>query len=264
MKKNQNQCNQANLWFLHQLRVLVGWGFRLSKRLHQHTDTTPFAVVPMPNSAKPLVVMIHGYQGNPGEFHHLTAALHQALGAYFDFTVVDTLDSGNDPSPDENCLRITAFLAEKQLDSRELYLIAHSMGGLSARRFPHLFPEMVVKAMALIATPNGGVHSWNLLPIHWLRSATFDERINRHCPALPATRYLLVCGTKGSNFLEGKPNDRVVGLWSVMRFQECNEAQADVETRIYPHDHWELLRSDRVADDIAAFLLNAYRNKHGV
>lgn len=203
--------------------------------------------------------MIHGFQGNPSEFAYLQTALRQALGEYFDFTIIDNLDPGNDPSPDENCRRIADYLAAHHLTTRELYLIGHSMGGLVARRFPYLTDDAAVKAMVLIATPNGGVNSWNLLPIHWLRSNGFQERINLTCPADPDIRYLLVGGTKGKNFLEGQINDGVVGLWSVLRFIECNARSAEVLLRTYPHDHWGLLRSKRVAHDVAAFLLDAYR-----
>lgn len=247
---------------LQSLRRLVGWGFRTTARFRHRScpedaDVTP----PSPHSAKPLIVMIHGFQGDPAEFCQLHAYLRHALGEQFDFAVIDNLDPGMDPSPDENCLRIAAYLFDHGLESRELYLIGHSMGGLVARRFPQLAEKAVVKAMVLVATPNGGVNGWNLLPIHWLRSKGFHDRINTNCPANPSIRYFLVGGTRGANFLEGQLNDGVVGLWSVLRFIECNESHAAVNVHTYPCDHWGLLRSKPVAHDIAEFLRDALNSQ---
>jgi len=60
------------------------------------------------------------------------------------------------------------------------------------------------------------------------------------------------------NLLEGQLNDGVVGLWSVMRFAECNTAGAEVKVTTYPNDHWSLLRNKQVAQDIATFLQEVY------
>ncbi len=242
------------------LRSLVGWGFRVARRMKGHrSEATVLDAVPASESDKPLVVMIHGFQGNPGEFLYLHAALRHALGSYFDFAVVDTLDPGNDPSPDENCRRIADYLEEHHLAARELYLIGHSMGGVVARCYPHLFHEAVVKAIVLIATPNGGVNSWNLFPIHWLALRGISPA--HQCPLSGEPRYPLPAGGRHQRrqFPRGRVNDGVVGLWSVMRFNECNTVNADVSLHTYPHDHWGLLHSNSVATDIAAFLLDCYR-----
>lgn len=240
------------------LRSLVGWGFRLTAR-HRH-NTCPDLIVkqPPPGTDKPVIVMLHGFQGVPAEFCHLHAYLVHTLGEYFDFALVDTLDPSADLSPDENVQRLEEYLVAHNLKSRELYIIGHSMGGLVARRFPHLVQDQVVRAIILVATPNGGVNGWNLLPIHWLRSRGFHERVNLCAPAQAHINYMLLAGTKGGNFLEGQLNDSVVGLWSVMHFAECNAAQAEVETHIYPLDHWGLLRNKHVAHDIEAFLRTVY------
>ena len=106
----------------------------------------------------------------------------------------------------------------------------------------------------LIGTPNGGVNWWNVLPIHWVRSLGFDERFNQRFPAQRHIRYQLITGTRGANYVEGIPNDGVVGLRSATRLTAFAEPGTLVETRRYPLNHWALLENAQVAADIEAFL----------
>ena len=234
------------------LRATVGLGFRLLARLQ--LSPPPVVCAPPGADGKPLVVMLHGYQGSAAEFGALYHYLYDAIGDRFDFVLVDTLDPSMGLSPEENARRVADYLAERGLSSRTLYLIGHSAGGLIARCFSHLPDAPPIRAMVLIATSNGGINLWNLLPIHWMRTAGFDARFNARYPARPPTRYLLIAGTRGNNLPEGQPNDRVVGQWSVRRFLQFADPNTHLRTVDYPLDHWALLRSSEVAEEIRRFV----------
>ena len=232
------------------LLTLIGWGFKATAKLrHPRTETD---AIPLPaQSDKPVIVFIHGYQGAVSEFAELYHRLHTALGDRFDFAAVDTLDPTMDGSPDENARRVVEYLAEHHLASRDIYLICHSLGGLIARRITHLPDSPPIRAIVMLATPNGGINSWNLLPIHWMRSHGFTERFASRYPAIRPIRYLVLAGTKGANLLEGFPNDGVVSLQSALALN----GDAEIETKTYPLDHWGLLKDEQVVGDIEEFLV---------
>ena len=210
---------------------------------------------PPASGNKPLVVMLHGYAGGVGEFRDLYARLRLAVGDLFDFALVDTLDPEMAVSPEAHLWRVDAYLDAHRLTTRELYFLCYSLSGLIARRYAYLADVLPrVRALVLLATPNGGINWWNVLPLHWMRSHGFDARFNARFPAQRHIRYQLLAGTAGANWVEGVPNDGVVGLRSVLRLTEFAEPGAIVQAHQYPLNHWELLRDPQVAADIAAFL----------
>jgi len=246
--------DSKNTQWAQRCRALVGWLFRASATLRHSHGETPATPTPAGGTEKPLIVLVHGYEGSVSEFRALIACLQPALGDRFDFALVDTLDPSMGLAPEENAARIDEYLTAHSLQSRDLYFICHSLGGLIARCYSHRGNAASrVRALTMIATPNGGINWWNILPIHWMRSAGFTERFNAIYPALSAIRYQLLVGTKGANLVEGAPNDGVVGRWSVEAFLGCGDHCTAVMTRCYPLDHWALLRDPQVAADIAAF-----------
>ncbi|MHB9130726.1 MAG: alpha/beta fold hydrolase [Armatimonadota bacterium] len=240
----------ANQGIAGSLRALIGWGFNATAKL-RHPRTEDGAIPPPAASDKPLIVFVHGYQGAVCEFAEIHRRLYAALGNRFDFAAVDTLDPTMDGSPDENARRVVEYLAAFNLASRDIYLICHSLGGLIARRVTHLPNAPTIRAIVMLATPNAGIRSWNLLPIHWMRSRGFEQRFTSHYPALRPIRYLVLAGTRGTNLLEGSPNDGVVSLKSALTLN----GEAEIETHTYLLDHWGLLRDEQVVKDIEEFLI---------
>jgi pimeloyl-ACP methyl ester carboxylesterase len=235
------------------LRRIVGWGFRVtSKARHRNWKDSDEFPLPAP-SGKPLLLFIHGYEGAPREFHFLFDILGKTLGERCDLAVVNGLDPSMGLSPDENARRVDAFLTEHGLRDRPLYLIGHSLGGIIARRYACWEEPPDVRALILIASPNGGVNIWNLLPIHWMRSHGFQARFNDRYPP-PNIPIQLLAGTRGANLFEGFPNDGTVGRRSVARLAELLGENARVEMRSYPLTHTGLLSNAQVAEDIVSFL----------
>lgn len=191
--------------------------------------------------------MVHGFEGCPGELAPLYTALQASLGSSCDLAVVDTLDPGMGDTPEENAAALDTYLTTHGLHGRPLFFIGHSLGGLIIRCYlarvisgPH--PNVTVRGVVMLGTPNGGVQAWNLLPIHWMRAATFAERFNAVYP-LPA-------GTRGRNLLEARPNDGVVSLHSAQQL-----TGEHVTLRTYPLDHWELLADGAVTEDVVRFIM---------
>lgn len=236
------------------LRRIVGWVFRVtSKARHSSWRDSDDFPLPAP-SGKPLLLFVHGYEGAPREFHFLFETLGKALGGQFDLAVVDGLDPSMGLTPDDSARRVEDFLTEHGLRDRPLYLIGHSLGGIVARRFACWDNPPDVRAIVMIASPNGGVNIWNLLPIHWMRSRGFQISFNDRYPPPAGLPVQLFAGTRGANLFEGFPNDGTVGRWSVARLVELLGDHAPVEMHTYPLSHTGLLCDDRVAGDITAFL----------
>ena len=236
-------------------RAIVGWAFKASATLRHPREAAPAAVAaPAADSARPVILLVHGYEGSTGEFAPLYDRLQSALGTRFDLALVDTLDPSMGMAPEENVARIDDYLQRHALQTRELYFVCHSLGGLIGRCYTHQGQAAArVRGLVMIATPNGGINWWNVLPIHWMRSAGFAERFNAAYPVRGDIAYQLLLGTRGANVMEGLPNDGVVGRWSVEEFAACTADPARITLHSYPLDHWALLNDPRVAEDITGF-----------
>jgi len=242
---------------------LVGYLSRVTTQFYLHA---PLATryPPPGEGSKPLIVMLHGYAGTVGEFDYLYHHLRRTVGEVFDFGLVDLLDPEMRDAPEAHLWRLDAYLEAYRLTTRDLYFLCYSLSGLIARCYTHRGNAAArVRALTMIATPNGGINWWNLLPIHWMRSAGFHTRFNAVYPALSTIRYQLLAGTKGANLVEGLPNDGVVGRWSVETLLDCADQDAAIVTCCYPLDHWALLRDPRVAADIAAFFQRVWAGQPG-
>jgi pimeloyl-ACP methyl ester carboxylesterase len=232
-------------------RAAIQWGFRCLQRI---PPPSPQVLPPLRTSATPLVVLLHGFAGAPREMLPLGMALSEAYGAALDVVNIACLDPDMGVTPDDTAARLVQFLAAQHLLTRPLCVIGHSMGGLVARRLAHWPGIPDLRGVVLIATPNAGLHWWNALPIHWTRSVGFHERFNRLFPARAPVRYQLLVGTHGGNFVEGSPNDGVVGAWSASHLASCPAEPAALAVHAYPLDHWELLIAPRPTADIVAFV----------
>ena len=245
-------------------RALVGWLFRATATMRHARVDTPRVPAYAAGAEKPLIVLLHGYQGSVNEFYSLVDYWRDSLGNTFDFALVDTLDPEMGLTPEENAARIDDYLACHHLQARDIYFVCHSLGGLIARCYTHRGAcAAQVRALSMIATPNGGVNWWNVLPIHWMRSSGFSARFNAIYPMQESIRCQLLVGTKGVNLVEGMPNDGVVGRWSVEEFLACADKCAQVDVHDYPLDHWALLRDPHVATDIAAFFQQVQAEQPG-
>ncbi|MHB9023768.1 MAG: alpha/beta hydrolase [Armatimonadota bacterium] len=239
---------------VYTLRRLIGWGFRVTTKVrHRNWRGSDDFPLPAP-SDKPLILFVHGYEGAPREFHFLYEALGKAFRERCDLAVVDGLDPTMGLSADGNAHRVDEFFTEHGLRDRPVYIIGHSMGGIIARRYACRDEVKDIRAFVMIATPNGGINLWNLLPIHWMRSRGFQARFNDCYPPPPGIPVLLIAGTRGIYPFEGYPNDGTVGCWSVDRLKDLLSNGSHIERLSYPLSHTGLLRDERVAADIAAFI----------
>jgi len=203
------------------------------------------------------VLLLPGYYGQLDEFTWFYPALQQALGATCTVAVVDTLDPELGTTPEEPVDQLVDYLTRHGAVGRPLYLVGHSLGGIVARCFTHHPTGAAVRGVVMLGSPNGGVNIWNLLPIHWMRSRGFAARINARFPLTPGIRYLAIAGTKGHDAIEGFPNDRVVGAWSVLHLAQLARPDITHEEHRLPLDHWELLRDPTVRDLVVSFITAA-------
>jgi pimeloyl-ACP methyl ester carboxylesterase len=143
------------------------------------------------------------------------------------------------------CLPLTAAatslyeqLKEKQINGPAVY-IGHSWGGLLIRKLAEDYPELKIKKMILIGTPNNG---YRMAP-RWLFSIPITERSSQ----IPL---FLVAGNKGVPrwYLRG-PNDGTVEVASVL-------AANAKEYRIFTSDHVELIKSEKVVQQIRVWIEN--------
>ena len=127
-------------------------------------------------------------------------------------------------------------LKEKEINGPAVY-IGHSWGGLLIRKLAEDYPEVQIKKIILIGTPNNGY--W--MAPRWLFSIPITER-SKHIPLF------LVAGNKGAPrwYLRG-PNDGTVEVASVL------SANAK-ECRIFSSDHVELIKSEEVVQQIRVWI----------
>ncbi len=228
------------------IRVIIDFFARQVSRYFTGKHPMP----PLPASTgKPLFLFLHGYGGSTRNFYWLYQRLQPEIGAQYDFAWL-AMDPGMGMVPEDNAHEVVAFLQQYGVGERDIHIMGHSAGGLVARCYMHLPGAGNVRSLIMTGTPNGGVNCYNLLPVHWLRSAGFDKRFNTPYPPRPEVRHLLLTGRKGNNALEGYPNDNVVGRWSSLELPP----ELPLEHHDFPVNHWEIVEDEGVALAILAFL----------
>ncbi len=140
-------------------------------------------------------------------------------------------------------------LKEKGLSNNELTVIAYSWGGLIIRRISEDYPEIKIKKIILVGTPNGG---YSIAP-RWFWRMFYGKMPDRK----RKSKYPLfvIAGDKGRErwFLKGS-NDGAVELSSVLAV----EAK---EVRIFPLSHVQLVRDKSVVEQIQLWKEEKYEKE---
>lgn len=219
----------------------------------------PGAAAPDPDAELHRVIFIHGFRGSPRLFDRFYLAGLKLLPPNCELYIVRGLPgfmgAMEKEGPDKVVAAFERWLDDNGITRENLHLVAHSMGGLMARRFTARHPE-AVRQVFLLGSPNGGVQMLNgLNPAGWCTPAGIDA-FNADTPPTPGVRWYLLAGDRyrdgtGGALLESFPNDGVVSVESVLRFAElCGDSVA-VESAVMPlsHPNWNwgenLLESPR-------------------
>lgn len=207
------------------------------------------------------VLFIHGWQGLVRDFSHYYPIAVESLPAHCEVYIVSGLDrtmgalsESNEKIVDE----IELFMASNDIPLENLHLVAHSMGGLAARRFVTRHPGAVRQAF-LVGTPSGGVRAFHGANLSgWCTPAEIAE-FNEANPPDPKVQWFVIAGNHyrdpGSGaFWEGVPNDGLIATASVKHFVELCGDSIPVTWRVgnFTHPDWNwganLLRSEKVVN----------------
>jgi len=132
-------------------QVVFSWGNTQDSRYGLSIDAS------WPKSAieQPLVVIVHGYSSEAGEFDTLRGRLREGgfATAVFDYP--------NDAAVEFSARQFAAALQhfQRQYPDRQVSLVAHSMGGLVSRLViedPDIAGPGIVDQLIMVATPNHG------------------------------------------------------------------------------------------------------------
>ena len=207
------------------------------------------------------VLFIHGWQGLEKDFSHYYAEAVRRLPAHCEVYIVTGLsrtmgglDENNEAVVDE----IEIFLASQNIPLENLYLVAHSMGGLAARRFVTRHPG-AARQVFLLGTPSGGVRAFFGVNLGGWCTPEGIEEFNAANPPDPDVDWFVIAGAHydepmSGAFWEGIPNDGLIATESVMHFVELCGDSVNVTWRVgnFTHPDWNwganLLRSERVVD----------------
>lgn len=210
--------------------------------------------------AKTPVLLVHGAGGYPREWEHIVAGLDQRRfqPLIFQYPSGMRLQAVVDG--------LTDMLEElhDRVGFRDLAVVAHSMGGLVARRAVSRDAAASwtgkVRLLVTIATPWQGLEAARrgagapFKVASWIDLASGSEflRSVRSAPLPPRTTSALLFGfLRGRSFLSDESSDRTVPLRSVLDA----EAQAEATlVRGYDEDHNSILTSDAVLAQLRALL----------
>ena len=139
---------------------------------------------------------------------------------------------------------LEAWLDDQAIPLENLHIVAHSMGGLLARRFVTEHPG-AARQVFLLGTPSGGVRMLHgLNPAGWCTPSGIHA-FNAANPPDPDVKWHLIAGDRfreptGGAFYEGVPNDGLIAARSVHRFVElCGDSVAvEFETMPLVHPTW--------------------------
>lgn len=174
-----------------------------------------------------LVLLVHGLGRTPLSMFGLAAALRRAGHRTRFFGYAPTLES-----VPRIVARLTRLL--RRLPRQPLGLVGHSLGGLLLRRALAAVPELNVRRLVLLGSPNVPARAAQIasrfFPFRWLTRGCGRFLCSTEPVPVPAVPYALVAGTAGPTGrwspFGGEPND---GLVSV------------AETRIVPTDEPSLV-----------------------
>jgi len=191
------------------------------------------------------VLFIHGFRGEPEQWDRFWLDAALALPAEFEFYLVTGLPgfmgAMEDGGPEAVLSQLETWIEDQAIPMKNLHLVAHSMGGLLARRFVTAHPG-AVEQVFLLGVPSGGVRMLGgLNPKGWCTPSGIDA-FNTANPPDPDVDWYVLAGDRftdgsGGAFLEGFPNDGVVSVASVMRFVQLCEDSVSVEAKVLPVTH---------------------------
>ncbi len=119
------------------------------RTLSERFETAP--TLHFPESA-PLVVCVHGYGGNSGQF----ASLRRAIAREFPTLAIDYPTFT--PTPDQARHLVQVQLDELEMIGRPFALVAHSMGAVLSLDWVHHRPHPHLTHFISIAGPHRGTH----------------------------------------------------------------------------------------------------------
>ncbi len=207
------------------------------------------------------VLFIHGWQGLVRDFSHYYPVAVENLPAHCEIYIVTGMDrrmGGLSENNEDVVDEIELFLASHDIPLENLHLVAHSMGGLAARRFVTRHPGAVRQAF-LLGTPSGGIRAFNGVNLSgWCTPSGIGE-FNAANPPDPKVQWFVIAGNHyrdpGSGaFWEGIPNDGLIATASVRRFVELCGDSIPVTWRVgnFTHPDWNwganLLRSEKIVN----------------
>lgn len=212
---------------------------------------TPRRELPPPGAASPTagpvhrVLFIHGYRGETWFWDRFWLAALRFLPANCEVYIVTGLPglmgATEEEGPERPLAVFEAWLAAQAIPYENLHLVAHSMGGLLARRFVTAHPG-AVRQVFLLGTPSGGVNMLGALnPGGWCTPAGIAA-FNAANPPDPRVKWYVLAGNRykdgsGGAVTEAYPNDGVVSVSSVMEFVRlCGDSVA-VEWATLPLTH---------------------------
>jgi pimeloyl-ACP methyl ester carboxylesterase len=199
-----------------------------------------------------LVLLVHGLGRTPLSLFGLAPALRRAGHRTRFFGYLPTFE----PLP-RIVRRLVARLCEIAADGRPVGLVGHSLGGLLLRAALPEVPELRVRHLVMLGTPNRPPRlarwAWRQFPFRLLtrdcgRFLAFPDSIPR-LPA-PAVPYTLIAGTAGPRIgpFRGEPNDGVVGI------SEIPVRDAD-PVQLFPVWHTIMMNDGRVKRAVVAAMM---------
>jgi pimeloyl-ACP methyl ester carboxylesterase len=207
-------------------------------------------VLPPPGAADPgagpvhRVLFIHGYRGETWLWdRYWLAALHflPANCEAYIVTGLPRMMGATAPGCEAPLADLEAWLEAQAIPYENLHLVAHSLGGLLARRFVSAHPG-AVRQVFLLGVPSGGVSMLGALnPGGWCTPAGIAD-FNAANPPDPRVQWFVLGGNRfrdgsGGAVTEPYPNDGVVSLTSVLEFVRlCGDSVA-VDWTVMPLTH---------------------------
>ncbi|MBC8367071.1 alpha/beta hydrolase [bacterium] len=259
MKRYRNSWSRFSLVLLS---LVVAFAMLCSACLPWRRPQMPpghNAEPPAPSQTVHRVLFIHGWQGLVKDFSHYYPAAVERLPAHCEIYIVTGLsntmgglDDNNDTVVDE----IETFLDSNNIPLENLHIVAHSMGGLAARRFVTRHPG-AARQVFLLGTPRGGVRAFHGVNLSgWCTPSCIDD-FNAANPPAPIVECFVVAGnhyrSRGSGaFWERLPNDGLISPSIVLHFLDLCGDSVQVTARVgnltHPDWNWgaNLLRSEKV------------------
>ncbi len=191
------------------------------------------------------LLFIHGFRGEVEQWDRFWLEACATLPAEYEIYLVPGLPSFmgalEEDGPEDGLRHLENWLEDQAIPLENLHLVAHSMGGLLARRFVNEHPG-AVEQVFLLGVPSGGVNMFHgLNPAGWCTPQGIVD-FNAANPPDPVVDWYVLAGDRfrdgsGGAFLEGFPNDGVVSVASVMRFVELCGDSVSVEANVMPLTH---------------------------